>query len=91
MSKRILLHDNLGTLEQITFLLRDVLDSNPQKIENIQEYCLDISIEWAYSFKGVIDLIHYLAWISKNDNSQLSLTPSGRAISELPDKLIKGK
>lgn len=84
MSEKLLLHDNLGSIEEITFLIQNVLSSDePKKIDDIRKYCISHSITFAYSLSGTLQLLNDMSIINLADDNSVILTNPGIELKKL--------
>jgi len=60
MSIELLKYTNLGSLNDVLFVLRDILSKTPKTLADIRKYCSDKSIEFNYSIDGIIALLEFL-------------------------------
>jgi len=83
MPERLLTYDNLGSLEDIVFLMQHVLSSHsPKKVKDIREYCTSQSINYSYSLLGALELLETLSLVEKQNRDSLVLTPAGSALQQ---------
>lgn len=84
MSNKELHGNNFGSLKQICYLLRSVLTVDSHHLDDIRKYCTNSSIDLAYSFQGIIDLLCFLSWVSIIEG-RIKLTKIGVDASKLSD------
>lgn len=69
MSINLQKYDNLGSFEEIVFLLDKVLiDGKQKKISDTKKFCIDHSREFAYCFEGLTELLRFLSMIKITDS-----------------------
>jgi len=69
---------NLGTYNQALYLLSIVADASNPRIIDLQKFCSDISIDWNYSFSGLLALLQFLEYLEIEDYTFVHLTGKGK-------------
>jgi len=83
MSIKLLQYNNLGNFEDIKELLLDVLAADePRPIEVLKKYCLDRSIDLAYSVDGIVGLLLFIEWVIENDEGLVLSKPKNQFFFE---------
>lgn len=73
MSTKFLQATNLGSFDNITFIAKTVAESSKAvPIKDLKNYCIGRSIELAYSFDGVIELLTSIRWLKLKGNTVLT-------------------
>ena len=67
MSIALLKYDDLGSLNEIRFVVTEVLSSDvPRRLPDIRNFCLSKSVGYAYSINGIIALLEFLSFVTIN-------------------------
>ncbi len=83
MLEKLLDYENLGSPEEIKFLINNVLSlDQPKKIKDIKQYCMSHSITFFYSLAGIIELLKALSVINMVDADHAALTEHGLALKK---------
>jgi len=83
MSIELLNHNNLGSLTEILYLLKNVLSDEPMPLMDIKKYCSDRSIDFNYSIDGIISLLEFIGILYISDGA-------AKRLFNL-DKTLRGK
>jgi len=90
MSIKLLQYRNLGNFENIKDLLLDVLATDePKPFEDIRKYCLDRSIDLAYSIDGMVELLLFIEWVAEHDEGLVLSRPENQFASVKSDLAFK--
>lgn len=62
MLDKLLKHNNIGTKEQVVYLI-DILSENHYSIKDLKQVCISKEFSFARSFEGIIDFLRWLGVI----------------------------
>ncbi len=89
MFHKIQQNNNFGSFESIVFLFKYLLSSRSMKVVDIERYCIGQSVELAYCYKGVLDLLEFLTWVIIDSNGEVYLSEFGLYAQEKNDDDLK--
>ena len=90
MSIKLLQYNNLGNFENIKGLLLDVLATDePKPFGDIRKYCLDRSIDFAYSVDGMVEFLLFIEWVAEHDEGLVLSKPKHQFSSVKSDLVFK--
>ncbi|MFD1991775.1 DUF3883 domain-containing protein [Paenibacillus nicotianae] len=85
---------NLGSLEEIIYVIKNVLSIEAKKLRDIEKFCLNNSYFYNIPIKGIISFLEFISAISNNHDT-ISLTKLGLKLKntlhseKIKEKLIK--
>lgn len=60
-------HNNLGSVDEVVFILTETLTESPRSLKDIERFCLSNSSYYNVPLKGIISLLYFISAISYSE------------------------
>ncbi|MHB0883243.1 protein NO VEIN domain-containing protein [Paenibacillus sp. SEL1] len=83
MLRELKKHNNLGSLEEILYVLTEAISKNPKRITDIEKFCLNSTLFYNIPNKGILSLLQFISAVSTCD--------SGLYLSKVGEELLSSE